>query len=428
MKVIIRIEKKRRKKLKKSHLILILSFSLCIFFLLCFLPKEKPLTENKEDSLQKENPSSTLRLKENKEVIKKGETISDILSLYSLSPDEIHKMREDVIPVYDIANIKAGNKLRIYVDKEGKVNSVEYDIDKENYLYIKNKNGSFDGEIRKFPFETRAKLIWVIIEDNLVSALAKEDEKDILAISLADLFGWDIDFYADIRKGDFLKIIFEKKYLRKKFVGYGNILAAEFKNQGKTFHAFRYTYPDTKEWDYFDLKGNSLRKQFLKSPIKSARITSAFSFHRLHPIRKIYRPHYGIDYAAPIGTPVHATADGTITFTGSNGAAGRMIKIRHKNAYETLYLHLKGYTKGIRKGSRVEEGQVIAYVGSSGESTGPHLDYRIKHHGKYINPLRFQPKPVKPLRKEFFDDFKKKTEYYCLCLNAPLYYLPGLIN
>jgi len=193
----------------------------------------------------------------------------------------------------------------------------------------------------------------------------------------------------------------------------------EFTNQGEIYHAYRYTYPDTQESDYFDFKGNSLRKEFLKSPISGARISSRFSHSRLHPIRKVWRPHYGVDYAAPVGTPVRATAEGTVIYAGRDGANGRMIRIRHKNGYETYYLHLRRYAKGIKRGVKAQSSQIIGYVGASGEATGPHLDYRIKHRNKFINPLSHRFKPVEPLRLNFLEDFQMKAEQFQLSFNAP---------
>lgn len=379
--------------------------------------KDLPVGEIKK-SPQPEFSNDPPPLKENITTIRRGMTFSDILPQYNFSPVEIHNLRKSVKPVYDLAKIKAGQELRIYSSQQDEVISIEYDIDEENYLHIQKKDSSYVAEIKKIPYEYRTNMIWGIIEDNPISAVNKENEGDILAINLANLFIWDIDFYADLRRGDSFKVIFEKKYLRGEFVGYGNILAAEFTNQGKTFRAFRYTYYDTKESDYFDLNGNSLRKEFLKSPLQSARITSRFSYRRLHPIRKIYRPHYGVDYAARVGTEVQVTADGTVAFAGWNRASGRMIRIRHKNRYETLYLHLSRCL--VKKGEKVKSGQVIGKVGSSGESTGPHLDYRIKHRGKYINPLAFNPAPVKPLRLKFLEDFKRKADTYRLFFEAPL--------
>ncbi|MFO7867093.1 MAG: M23 family metallopeptidase, partial [Candidatus Aminicenantes bacterium] len=209
-------------------------------------------------------------------------------------------------------------------------------------------------------------------------------------------------------------------YLENEFTAYGRILAAEFTNRGRSFQAFRYRYPDTEKWDYFTFEGQSLRKEFLKSPINGARITSRYSHNRFHPVYKVYRPHHGVDYGAPTGTPVQATADGTVIFSGYKGGNGNYVHIRHKNAYETMYLHLSRFTRGIRKGSRVAGGQVIGYVGATGTATGPHLDYRLKHHGNFVNPLAHKFKLVAPLRPEFLPDFQKDAWYYRLALNGPI--------
>lgn len=416
----VKIKTYRKKRgTRRIHLLLFIFLSFSLFIILTFLQKEKPLFEEEKDAAQQEISFVLPPLEEKKEVIRRGTTLTDILKPYNLSTAEIHALIKDVKPVYDLAKIRAGQELRIFSSPEGDFFSLEYDIDEGNYLHIKKKEGTYGAEIKKTPYDIRVKAIWGIIEENLIFAVRDKNEGVILALNLAELFAWDIDFYADLRRGDSFKIIFEKKYLNGEFVGYENILAAEFVNQGRKFLAFRYTYPDTKGSDYFDLEGESLRKEFLKSPIRYSRITSRFSRRRLHPIRKVYRPHYGVDYAASVGTSVQVTADGTVTFAGRRGASGRMISVRHKNRYETMYLHLRGYAAGIRKGKKVKGGQEIGYVGSSGESTGPHLDYRIKKDGRYINPLLFNPEPVKPLRAEFLDDFKEKAESYSLCFEAP---------
>lgn len=356
-----------------------------------------------------------------RQAIPRGSNLGDILAKLDWKPADIHRLKEEVKPVYDLARIKAGHEMRFYTLPGGDWTSIEYDIDENRYLVIRNDNGRRSSEIKEYPFEVRPSVLWGTIEDNPISAVNRAGEGDVLALQLADLFGWDIDFYTDIRPGDGFKIVFEKKYLNSEFSGYGDILAAEFTNQGHAYRAFRFTCPDTKSSDYYDPEGNSLRKEFLRSPFKySARVTSRFSHSRFHPIRRIYRPHHGVDYGAPVGTPVRATAGGTVMSAGWNGGAGRMIKIRHANAYETMYLHLKGFATGIHAGAKVKGGQTIGYVGSSGESTGPHLDYRIIHHGKYINPLGWRFRPAEPLRKEFLETFKKDAESLTRALNAPL--------
>ncbi len=409
------------------HRILILVFILSLFTLfliLSFLQRKEPATEETREIPALKISEAPPTLQEYKAIIRQGMTISDILSAYNFSAADIHKLRKEVKPVYDLAAIKAGQEIRIFCSEDEKFISLEYDIDQENYLLVQKTDNAYHAEIKELPYEIRVKMIWGIIEDNPISAVARENEQDLLALHLAEIFAWDIDFYTDLRRGDSFKIIFEKKFLNGQYAGYRNILAAEFTNQGITFQAFRYTYPDTGESDYFNINGDSLRKEFLKSPISFARITSRFSLSRLHPIRKVYRPHYGVDYAARIGTPIQATADGTVIFMGRKGNSGRMISVRHKNYYETQYLHLRNYANGIRKGVKVKGGQVIGYVGSSGESTGPHLDYRIKYRGRYINPLAWRFKPVKPLRKGFLEDFKIKAETCRYFLESP----PSLIS
>jgi murein DD-endopeptidase MepM/ murein hydrolase activator NlpD len=421
MKVRIRTYRKKTEP-RRIHILLFTLFSFSLFLILSFMPKSKPQFEEIISAIPTgiAFPSPSPTLEKSKRTIRWGMTLTDILEPYDFSPVEIYNLREAVRSVYDLSKIKAGQEIRICTTQQGDVVSLEYDIDDRDYLLIQKKQGAYTAEIKKIPYVNRVSMIWGTIQDYLISAVNEENEGVQLALDLVDLFAWDIDFYADLRKGDSFKILFEKKHLDGKFVGYGNILAAEFTNQGKTFQAFRYTYADTKESDHYDLEGNSLRKTFMKSPIRYDRITSRFSYNRLHPIRKVYRPHYGVDYAARIGTPVQATADGTVIFAGRKGASGRMVGIRHQNRYETQYLHLRGFARGIKKGVKVIEGQEIGTVGSSGESTGPHLDYRIKKDGKYINPLAFNPEPVSPLRTEFLEDFKRIAQKYIICFDASL--------
>ena len=418
MKVNIQIQK--RKGPRRITLLLFLLITLTFFLVLNFMPKERHSDETFAALPEPEDFPKLDPIREHEETIQRGITLSDILFAYDFSPADIHKLRQEVKPVYDLAKIKAGNKFRVFTSEEGEVQSLEYNIDNGKYLTIQKDQDTYRAEIKEFEYDLKLKMIWGKIEDILIFAIRDQGEKANLAIALAEIFAWDIDFNVDIRKGDSFKVLFEKKYLDGQFVGYRNVIAAEFTNLGKTFQAFRFTYSDTKASDYFDFEGNSLRKEFLKSPLNFKRISSRFSYSRLHPVRKVYRPHMGVDYAATPGTPVQATADGTVTFAGWNGASGRMVRIKHKKGYETMYLHLRSFASGIRKGKHVNGGQTIGYVGSSGVSTGPHLDYRIKHRGKYINPLSARFDPVDPLRVEFKEDFQKKARQYVLFLEAPL--------
>jgi len=214
-----------------------------------------------------------------------------------------------------------------------------------------------------------------------------------------------VDFALDVREGDAFKAVVEKRYRNGEFVGYGSIPAAEFVNQGTTYQGFLFENKEGHS-EYYDAKGRSLRRTFLKTPLEYARISSGFSYNRFHPIKKEWCPHPAIDYAAPVGTPVKTVGDGVVLGAGRDNASGKFVRIRHNSVYETYYLHLSRFGKGIKKGARVRQGQVIGYVGSSGMSTGPHLDFRMKKNGKYVNPRRIIAPVSPPVPRERIEAFR----------------------
>ncbi len=222
---------------------------------------------------------------------------------------------------------------------------------------------------------------------------------------LADIFGWDINFILDLRVGDNFQVLVEKRFREGQPAGYGKVLAAEFENQNEVFTAIRFKEGDQKV-SFYNQKGENMRKAFLKAPLSFTRISSGYSMRRLHPITKVYKPHPAIDYAAPTGTPVKAIGDGTIIGKGYGKGNGNYLKIRHNNGYVSMYLHLRGFAKKIAKGRRVNQGQVIAYVGSTGMSTGPHLDFRMTRHGKSINPLKLKAPAAKSISKGHLTEFQ----------------------
>jgi murein DD-endopeptidase MepM/ murein hydrolase activator NlpD len=243
-----------------------------------------------------------------------------------------------------------------------------------------------------------------VVESSLFAAVEAAGGRPSLAVELAQIFRWDVDFLRDLRQGDTFVVIVDEQRVDDEFYRYGTIFAARFVNKGKTLNAV--VFPDSDgRLGYYDLDGVPLRKMFLRSPLKFSRVTSRFSHSRFHPVLKRRMPHYGVDYGAPVGTPVHATADGVVTFVGRNQGAGNMVRLRHPNGYETSYLHLSTYGRGVRRGARVTQGQVIGSVGSTGYSTGPHLDYRVKHNGRWINPLTLSSPPVKPLEDDRLQRF-----------------------
>jgi murein DD-endopeptidase MepM/ murein hydrolase activator NlpD len=411
-------------------------FLVIVFFLAALVLLPLSLVQKKKHGPEKYIPPSPAlvsaeptapALTEYRERLRPGATMGEILSNYGFSPAEIQSLYDQTKPVFDLRRVRAGQRVRLYGTPDGKVVRFVYELDEINFLSVERSGDRFEARLEALPVATNLNMIGGVIQDNPISAFNLLGEEDTLALSFSELFAWDVDFYIDLRQGDTFKVIFEKKYIEGKFAGYGDILAAEMTNQGKVFQAFLYAPPDGQKPEYYDAEGKSLRKEFYKSPIKWARITSRFSRSRLHPIHKVYRAHYGVDYAAPVGTPVQVTADGLVIFAGWNGASGRMVRVRHMNAYETMYLHLRRFGPGIRIGARVKAGDVVGYVGSSGESTGPHLDYRIKLRGSYLNPLSYRFKPVAPLKEEFLEDYLRKISVYRILFEDPLVLTkPGL--
>ncbi len=242
------------------------------------------------------------------------------------------------------------------------------------------------------------------INDSLSVALAEANEGFSLAYSITRIFSDKIDFFSDVQKGDSFKLLVEKKYKDGKFVKYGKTLAAFFVNRNKEYTAFR--FEDTKGHSaYFDERGHALQGLLLKSPLDYTRISSGYTMNRRHPILGVVRPHQGIDYAAPSGTPIVSIGDGTVTFVGWKGGYGKTIVVRHTNGIESQYAHMRGYAKVAKKGAKVSKGQTIGYVGSTGLSTGPHLDFRVKQNGKFINPASVVSEAIPPLRGDEKDNF-----------------------
>ncbi len=246
------------------------------------------------------------------------------------------------------------------------------------------------------------------IKDSLYQSAVDENIAFELALALADIFAWDIDFFVDLRPGDHYAFLYDQRFRDGELVGNGRIVAAHFHN-GSTHHRAYYYQAPGKRADYYDDQGNSLRKVFLKSPLRYSRISSGFSKRRLHPILKIYRPHPGVDYAAPTGTPVVAVGDGRVISRRWKNGYGRFVAVRHNNRYTTTYGHLSRYGAKVKVGATVKQGQVIGYVGATGLATGPHLDFRMKKDGRFVNPLKNRLPAAQPVPPNYLSDFKKRV-------------------
>ncbi|MGA9484862.1 MAG: peptidoglycan DD-metalloendopeptidase family protein [Candidatus Acidiferrales bacterium] len=306
--------------------------------------------------------------------------------------------------VFDFRQVRAGNHISVGRSILGEIREVRYRIDADRVLHIAPQGNEFRSEIQTIPSETKTVGVTGEIRGSLFNAVTDAGEQPELAMRLADIFGWDLDFYTDPRPGDTFRVVVEKKMLANgEVASYGRILAAEYVNGNHPYRSVLFHGPGGVP-AYYTPDGKSMKKEFLHSPLKfAAVITSHFSEHRFHPILKEYRPHLGIDYAAPTGTPVQTIGDGRVIFAGMKGGAGNLIEVQHSNGYTTYYMHLSRVL--VRSGQRVEQGQRIGLVGMTGLATGPHLDFRIERGKQFLNFERLPLPPSDPVSKRDWSEF-----------------------
>lgn len=400
------------------YLIVTVLVLLLLFFVIF---KSEPPAENVKIKIEAPKPNQFGFISDSLEqftgVIKRNETLSDILEKSGVPYSRIAELAEASKNIFDVRKIKAEKKYHIYSTKDS-LSSVKYFVyekDPINYVVF-NMHDSVVITTGKKDVVTKTETKYAEINHSLYVALMEADASPQLAIKLSQIYAWQIDFY-HLQKGDNFTVVYEKEFVDTQFAGIGRILGARFNSSGKDFFAIPFTQDSV--YQYFDENGNSLRKAFLKAPLEFARISSRFSRRRLHPVLKRYRPHLGVDYAAPVGTPVRSTGDGVVTDAGYKSGNGRYIKIRHNSVYTTMYLHLSKFAKGIKRGTHVSQGQVIGYVGSTGLSTGPHLDYRFFVNGSAVDPLKVEVPPSHPVKDELRADYeKKKNEVMIMIKNA----------
>ncbi len=361
----------------------ILSLVLASFLIGFHIHSSSPQADSSRSPSEKPSGSS----REIRDVVKPGETMFDIFQKNGLDIRELFLLKEETAGVHRLRDIDSGRPYRIELGPDNGVLSLTYQIDDDLLLNVTRSGAGFRAETTRIPYERKERHLGGTIESNLYDALGNDGDRGVLAYELSDIFSWDIDFTTDLRKGDTFRMVVEELWQDGRFRRYGNILAAEFVNDGTVFRAFRFEGRDGRA-GYYDEEGNSLQRSFLKAPLSYRRISSGFSRSRLHPILKIRRPHLGVDYVAPRGTPVSALGDGTVRFAGYKGANGNLAIIRHPKGFTTYYGHLHKIRRGIRPGARVAQGDVIGYVGSTGRATGPHLDFRMKKENRFVNPLR----------------------------------------
>jgi murein DD-endopeptidase MepM/ murein hydrolase activator NlpD len=332
-------------------------------------------------------------------------TFSDFLSENGFEANTIQKVVQDTRPVYNLAKVRAGNKITLITTQQEGLKEIGYEIDPEHELWIRKRVPGFDASVTEILFVTKVAAVSGTVHSSLFNAIEDQGEQDQLALNFADIFAWDFDFNTDTQNGDQFEVIVQKKFLNGKLATYGKILAAEYDSGGHKYQALLFRDPSGQP-AYYAPDGKAVKKAFLRSPLRfAAPITSRFSYNRFHPILKRYRPHLGIDYGAPMGSRVQTVGDGTVIFAGWDGGGGREVKIRHAMGYETFYLHLSRIL--VHRGQRVQQGQVIALSGRSGLATGPHLDFRVELHGKFRNFLALKLPPARSVSRKDWPEFQK---------------------
>jgi murein DD-endopeptidase MepM/ murein hydrolase activator NlpD len=340
-----------------------------------------------------------------------GENFEAALQRFGLTPQEASEATTAAQRAFNLRQLRAGNTLVVGRSVEGQLREINYKIDSDRMLHIVPATDGFSAEIEKIPSRLEVSTVNGRLEDSLFRAVEDAGESAEVAMRLAQIFGYDLDFYTDPRKGDTFSIVLEKKkYKNGETAGYGSILAAEYDNGGKQYRALLF-HDDQGHAAYYTAEGKSLQKSFLRSPLKfAAPVTSHFSKARFHPILKVYRPHLGTDYAAPTGTPVQTIGGGRVEFAGRKGGDGNMVKIVHSQGYETMYMHLSRIL--VHVGEHVEIGKTIGLVGMTGLATGPHLDFRISQKGQFLNFEKLGLPPSDPVSKRDWPEFSALREQW----------------
>jgi murein DD-endopeptidase MepM/ murein hydrolase activator NlpD len=336
-----------------------------------------------------------------------GDTLESVLLAGGLDRTDRVQVTHEIGKSVDLRRLRPGNLLRFHYDTGGRVDSVEMKVNGWGELDAIRGAAGFDVNGHAAEQREIDTTVSASIDSSLYEAVSRAGEGPQLVQELVDVFQWDIDFFA-LQKGDSFSLVVRKRFSGSDPNGYGPIVAARFIHNGQTFEAFR------GETGYYAASGTPLRKQFLRAPLQFTRITSGFSHSRWHPILHVFRPHNGVDYGAPIGTPVMTTADGVVAEVGRKGGEGNFVRIHHSSRIDTMYLHLSRFGKGIKRGTKVTQGQVIGYVGATGLATGPHLDYRVSQDGTWINPLKLKSITPDPLRGNALEVFRANVAH-----NAP---------
>ena len=349
--------------------------------------------------------------------MEKNDTLDGILVSGGLSRTESALLTRQLATSLDVRRLRPGHMVRFHYDAAGTVDAVQMKVNGWGDIGAIRNGSTFDVTATQASLREVETTISATIDHSLYEALRQTGEGPQLVQQLVDVFQWDVDFFG-LQKGDSFSFVVTKQYAGNDLVGYGPITAARFTHKSQDFEAFRHENNDGRA-GYYARNGRPLRKQFLKAPLKFTRVTSGFTRKRFHPVLKYFRPHYGIDYGAPVGTPVMTTADGVVADARYKPGEGNFVRVRHTSRVDTYYLHLSRFAKGIKRGTKVVQGDVVGYVGMTGLATGPHLDYRVNENGKWLNPLNLKSITPDPLYGESLRRFHSSVARLAPQLTTP---------
>ena len=364
-------------------------------------------SEPAEDVCELGFNADSLRCVEGK--VQKGQFFSNLLAAHGMSAGESYALTQACDSVFDVRTLRVGNAYRAYYSGDDRLEYLVYDRDRMHCIVF-DCSEPYSAWVYEKPVLHNEKYADVTISSSLWNDMIAADVSPLLILSLSDIYAWTVDFFG-LQKGDRFRVLYQETVCDGEVISVDTVRYAVFSHAGQDYPAIMYDQEDGGNL-WWNEKGESMRKAFLKAPLKYSRISSGFSYARKHPVTRKVQPHTGVDYAAPKGTPVMTIGDGVVTSVKYEGAGGNTVRIRHNSVYSTAYLHLSKYAKGLKAGQRVRQGDVIGYVGSTGRSTGPHLDFRVWKNGSPINPLKMDSPPAEPVKEENMEAFRQTAQIY----------------
>ena len=345
-----------------------------------------------------------------KTTVKIGDNLSSIFARLGVKAEDLYALLASSDEAKALASVMPGQVFKIRTDATGALLELVHEVDEIHGTRISRANDTFTLSHYKHAIEKRMAFGTGVIKSSLYQSVTKAGLSDRLVMKLAEIFGWDIDFALDIQPGDRFSVLYEEEYFAGEKLGVGDILAAEFINNGKIYKAIRFT--DAQGFThYYTPEGQGMRQAFLRTPVDFRRISSHFQQARWHPVLGVKRPHRGVDYVAATGTPIKAVGDATVIFIGRKGGYGKTVILRHQKRYTTLYAHMSGFKKGLSKGDKVEQGEVIGYVGQTGLASGPHLHYEFRVDGVHKNPMTVKLPGSPPIDSRYMAAFRKQANH-----------------